>query len=112
MVKYRLLVILTLAVIAFLLVSSPDKEKFDPQRWRQTPEHMRGPMARDIVDSELLIGTSHGAVQILLGKPASRFVETRWEYLLGRGSGFAFVWFMLVEFDERGRVVEVSINYD
>jgi hypothetical protein len=90
-------------------------ETFDAQGWKAAvpvygasadPGCVRGGMAQDLIDRQLLVGKSAAQVRELLGEPDGRRSATAWTYELGQCSGWG--WsdsVLLLEFDAGGTQV-------
>jgi hypothetical protein len=90
-------------------------EPFDARAWQAAapvyqasadPGCVRGGMAQDLIDRQLLVGKSAAQVRELLGEPDGRRSATAWTYELGQCSGWG--WsdsVLLLEFDAGGTQV-------
>lgn len=98
----------------WLIFSSPfDSRKFDRSVWmivsyENESQCVRGPMANDVKENIVKVGTTRSELINLLGPPNKEFGNEYW-YVLGMCRGVDYD-ILHVHFDENGKVVSVEIR--
>jgi len=67
---------LTLCLVAIISACTPAARGFDSTQWKAASASVRGAMAQDLMDRQVLIGKSRLEVEALLGSPDNR--EAAW----------------------------------